>query len=493
MNLTTEYLIIVERASQEALYDLCTSRADFDRLLSVDPSLEVGTSALRFEGRYEFPLQVRIRVVEAKEQRCFYLRLEFQGEEDGLEKYSNMLRAVRRVIGRAGGHIETLWDDVSFHYCHRAYPLIHEVESLMRKLIAYFMLTTIGKEWIDESSPDDFKRALQASKRKQYVDVLHQVDFVQLGGFLFGTYQTRAFSDLAPEIEEAGTGSEVDLQRLKECIPRSNWDRYFSQFVECTSEHLNKSWRELYELRCVVAHNALLNRQSYEQIRKLARDVAAHLQKAMDNLDQIHVPAKDREAVAEQAAVNINLRVGEFVALWRTLETETLRAAATAGAPVTPFQPMVEHLYTTGAIDDEVRDELVHVRRFRNELLHSADKMPSEAELSAWTSRLRNLLDALRRERRWKDEIVDALNAHGGEAKLADIYEYLEDNSSRIHPENWKAVVRYTLQLNSSDTQTFGLGGGEDIFRHAGKGRWALRKSSADHVDPELPADVTVE
>jgi hypothetical protein len=77
---------------------------------------------------------------------------------------TSLLKTIKTTIHNAGGQPETLWNDVSFYYSQKAYPLIHKIENLMRKLIAYFMLTTIGKEWVTITSPNALERLLIKAK-----------------------------------------------------------------------------------------------------------------------------------------------------------------------------------------------------------------------------------------------------------------------------------------------------------------------------------------
>jgi hypothetical protein len=80
---------------------------------------------------------------------------------------------------------------------------------------------------------------------------------------------------------------------------------------------------------------------------------------------------------------------------------------------------------------------------------------------------------------RWVDEIVSAFKALGGKAKYSELYEYIENTTSRDLPDTWDATVRYTIQLHSSDSDTYK--GGRDLFRRLGRGYWALK----EYVDEE--------
>jgi hypothetical protein len=149
MKLTTEYLIIIERKSSEAFYNLCDNSNDFAKLLKKDPEIQIDVGKIRYKKKFEFDYEITAGTVEGKEQRFFQIKVIFNGDEHEIDDYSNLLKSIRGLCYRAGGQQETLTDDVSFHYACKSYPLIHNVENVMRKLISYFMLTNVGRERVD--------------------------------------------------------------------------------------------------------------------------------------------------------------------------------------------------------------------------------------------------------------------------------------------------------------------------------------------------------
>jgi hypothetical protein len=475
MELITEYLIIVEKNSSEAFYHLCDKTDEFNKLLQTDPNIVIGQGQIKYKGISEFPYEIKTGSVEGKEQRFFQARVVFKGEEINIDDYSEMLKSLRGTVHRAGGQPETLRDDVSSYFSNKSYPLIHKVESLMRKLITYFMLTNVGKEWVAEASPSSVKEAIDKSKRKQYVDVLHQIDFIHLGDFLFKPYQTKNVSDLYETLEKAQSAADLNLDELKDFRAKSNWERYFSVVVACDDKYLDKRWTQLYELRCMIAHNAIVTKNDYERIVQLVNDVSEHLQKAIDNLDKVHVPTEEKDQIAENAASNINALYGTFIQLWKGLESAMIKAGINTGSPFSTrpksVGSMLQEFYSNKLIDDDQYDEGRELNHFRNKLLHEASSSFNEQDISANIVRLENYIRSIRNN--WVDEIVDALQTLGGKATLSEIYAHIEINTRRKLPENWQSTVRYTLQIHSSDTQSYK--GGEDIFQHLDKGCWGLR------------------
>lgn len=488
MQLTTEYLFIVDKLSAAALYRFCNEASDFERMLQDHDEIRFSRGMLVFGGKHEFRCKIHTSKIRDKEQRYFYLSLSFDGDEAALDRYEGALRAIRATAQKHGSIPETIWDDVSLYYSERGYPLIHKAESLMRKLITYFMLTTVGKEWVAETSPSAFKEALEKSKRKQQSDVLHQADFIQLGEFLFKAYPNRDTQHLLGIIAKARDATELKLEELQDFVPRSNWERYFADVVECEDEFLNKRWKDLYEIRCKVAHNALVSRGDFDRLQKLLSEVEPPLQKAINNLGKVEVPPEERDQVAESAAATLSAAYGDFLLRWREFEATLIRLADAldteeSSVPRYPRSPSIvlQSLLNENVISEPFYTSAMEITRFRNRVVHSTETPPAEQALLTYATQLSELTAEIERQLReepsWSSELSRALEALGGEASLADIYGYVEANSSRDLTENWQAIARYTLQKNTPGTKTHSRGG-NDLFRRVGKGRYALKSKS---------------
>lgn len=481
MRLTIEYLIIVDKETAEAFYHLCDRSQEFNKLLQTDPEIIIEKNVLKYKKTLAVSYDIKTNKIEGKHQRFFHIKLMFDDEESNIDEYSRLLKAIRGIVHRNGGQPETLWDDISRYYSGRAYPIIHDIENIMRHLITYFMLTTIGKEWVTETSPSIVKEAIDKSKRKQYLDVLYQVDFIHLGDFLFKPYSIKEQTKLLEQISSASKLEDLDLAELKSYIGRSNWQRFFSKIVECNDAYLDKRWKQLYELRCVIAHNALFSKSDYEKTVQLVDEVSIHLRKAIDNLNKIHVPNDNKEQIAEEIVSTIDKNYGEFIRRWRYLEETLSNYYSSVGlAPegerrfLSPTRTL-QMLREKDIINDELVTEGKDLIQFRHRLIHGAGSPPSYQEVTSYLLRLDEFIQIFLRS--WKDEIISALNKFGGEASLAEIYDYIENNSYRKLPASWRSNIRYTLQTNCPETDSYKRAGGEALFQHLSKGRWGLRKA----------------
>jgi uncharacterized protein YutE (UPF0331/DUF86 family) len=248
--------------------------------------------------------------------------------------------------------------------------------------------------------------------------------------------------------------------------------KVFLKVVSCDDQYLDKRWSLLYDLRCLIAHNAIVSRNDYERLVELINEISEHLQRAIDNLDKVHVPTEDKDQVAETVASNINTLYGAFIQLWKDLENTLSRAGDTAGSTrLKPVGSILQELHASGVIDDEQLSVGRDLVQFRNRLLHAGATPIEEHDITSKIARLESFTKTIRRS--WKDEIVDALTALGGKASLSGLYTQIENNTHRTLAETWQATVRYTLQIHSSDTDSYR--GREDLFQRLDKGYWGLR------------------
>ncbi len=76
----------------------------------------------------------------------------------------------------------------------------------------------------------------------------------------------------------------------------------------------------------------------------------------------------------------------------------------------------------------------------------------------------------------WVEEVTLALENLGGSARLKELYNWIENNTSRDLAANWNSAVRNALEVNSSDSAIYS--GVRDVFYSfsgIGSGIWGLR------------------
>lgn len=290
-DLKVEYLITVKANS-----DFCADIKGFNSLLESNKNIRINGNKINFKG-IEVKYEIHTDHLEKENQRFFYTKFLF-GNVEKLKEFESLLSNIKEIIYKTGNAPQILWDDISFYYSKEAYPLIFEVENLMRKLITKFMLTNVGMAWAKENIPAEVKDSVKGSK-DETPDFLYKTDFIQLEKFLFKKYSTKPIDKLFEKIIKAKNESDLKLDELTLFVPNSNWEKYFSDLVDCEGEYLSKRWEKLYDLRNKVAHNRGLIRKDYEEIVTLSEDIREKLYKAIESLDKITLTNSQKEEIAE--------------------------------------------------------------------------------------------------------------------------------------------------------------------------------------------------
>lgn len=307
-----EYLTIIN--SKE---DFCKSVSSFNSYLQSYDNLKVSGGRIKFGG-VAFSYDVEFGDIVENVQRYFHLKFICEDKKN-LESFKSMLRSVRTLLAKASSKPpEVLWDDVSSELSGRAYPIVHELENLMRKLITKFMFIKIGISWTKDAVPREVSDSIKLKKEVASHNYLYEVDFIQLSNFLFKEYSTANSRKLVEKLGVAKKIEELDLIELQELVPRSNWERYFSPIVSCKIEYLQPRWERLYALRCMVAHNNLMSDSDFNEVCLLASEVKEKLAQALDGVDKIQVTREQKSDVAENLAGEINSHFADFINAWNS-------------------------------------------------------------------------------------------------------------------------------------------------------------------------------
>ncbi|MDO6507790.1 HEPN domain-containing protein [Colwellia sp. 4_MG-2023] len=373
----------------------CNNTKSFNKLLQSNSDIVITKDLLKYKKELEVSYALICDDVEGKEQRFFQVSLVMSSGEDSLDLFVELQREIRSLISKAGGAPETLIDDVSTYYANKAYPFIHRIENLLRKLITNFMIRKIGSSYVQEASPSEFKVAIDNSKRKSngYMNAMYQVDFKHLSDFLFKPYTRKKDSDLHQMIRKATAIEDLNLDVLNEFVPRSNWQRYFYSEVDCEDTFLAKRWKELYELRCMIAHNAIVNKATFTRIVELIEEVEKILQTAVDRLDKVDVPEDEQDIVAENVVSNINDTFAGFIFEWNLLEQfladlynflgnfDRFKKVANASSRIPgrklPPTHLLRYLPKFKLMPNALFEDIHEIRIFRNRLVHGIESYSS--------------------------------------------------------------------------------------------------------------------
>jgi hypothetical protein len=384
-----EYLAVIEKANT-----FCDSAPAFTKLLQVDSTISVAAAKISYKNIFSCQYLITSGEIEGKEQRFFHLKfgLPRTGVVD-LENFALLLKSVRAMLAKIGAKVAVLWDDISFEYSRQAYEMVYSTENLMRKLITNFMLIKVGVHWVNEATPPEVKEVIGKTKREDYLNPLHNVDFIHLADFLVKPYSNTTNVDLIKQLRSVQTVD--DIQKLKDQLPLSNWNRYFSNLVDCEDTYLNARWSELYELRCKIAHNAFVTKIDFETIRTLSADLNDKIRDAIEKLPQVTVPTDEVKNIAENAVQNINVVYGDFIFAWKELEEMIFEKAKSEGFSGRGVRSALMHLSKIGFVTEGDITEIELVSEIRNFVIHPSDRTPSEAEIVSVTEIIKNRIKSI--------------------------------------------------------------------------------------------------
>ena len=354
---------------------------------------------ITFEGG-TFEYEVREGKTDDSSQRYFHVAVSCK-DISTQTNFESLLRSIRGLLYKIGNKDpQTLWDEVGLHYASLAYPVIHEIENLMRKLITRFMLTKIGLGWIKEVIPKEVAESIK-SKVPVSANYLHHVDFIQLSNFLFKPYTVGDIKVLLEKIAKSSDVGDFSIEELQCLIPKSNWERYFSPLVSCESEFLRTRWERLYELRNHVAHNRALGKSEFAEISSLVADIKPKIEDALLNLTAIKLSENEKESVAESVAIGRHALNGEYIEYWKLIHARLFELAMLVGDPINREKairlwnniPSLINILTEGGI--LTKSWKVGLRggfRLRNVIVHHSDVIFPESKLRSEIEALKKML-----------------------------------------------------------------------------------------------------
>ncbi|KAA8670323.1 HEPN domain-containing protein [Pantoea dispersa] len=384
-----EYLVTIELKNS-----FCKTKKSFLNFLQSDSDISLSGKKAKYIGN-EFDIEVVEENTPSEKYKIFHLKL--ASSSDDLELFSAFLRVIRGLLNLASNNnIQTLWDDVSYSYSRKAYPIIHELENLMRKLITKFMLTNVGLGWSETAIPDELKKIRRDKKQQSSNNYLYDADFIQLSTFLFDSYRTQDLDGLIRKIKDHD-GDSIPIDDVRDFIPKSNWQRYFQKHVDCEESLLKSRWDKLYLIRCKVAHNNFFERNDFDMLIQMSSEIKPIIEGAISSLEKITVPEEEREELAENAAVSTNYRVGEFLLNWRALEKKIGDLAVKAGMPkersYLNIKPTARELRERQLIGESIYESIVNLSQVRNVIVHSQGFELNEYDLEYYIQNLKSVIN----------------------------------------------------------------------------------------------------
>ncbi|MCX9039117.1 HEPN domain-containing protein [Citrobacter portucalensis] len=295
-----EFLVLVTNDDS-----FCNSKKAFIDFLKIDSLISITGRKLTYKKtpRSNPLITVKFNVetnnIPSNKERYFIIALENINEEliDEFSEVGNKIKELCKRINPESTVINILWDDVGRYYAHKSYPIINDVENVMRKLISKFMLINVGMAWSKETiHPDLVKKIEKFEEDDVHLNDLYKLDFINLSEVLFQKKRDITLDELDRILIKTNF-DESDKNKILKYVPKSNWEKYFSTLLGENSQHLEKKWERLYKLRNKVAHNRFLTQKDFGEIRGLSNQVKEILNGAINKLGEIDLDEEDRNQI----------------------------------------------------------------------------------------------------------------------------------------------------------------------------------------------------
>lgn len=196
-------------------------------------------------------------------------------------------------------HIRILTDDISTEISNKIYPLINELENILRRYLAKFFTQKVGLDWWKQAVPD---KVIEKTKLRQDNETVFSkivetdmtlIDFNDLGEIIYkhklGFNKPENLTDKILSIN-----SEEELQKLKQDLD-GNYNRFFKQHFK--DFNFDKKWKQLFQLRNKVAHNNLFIKPDLDTASELYSEIKDIILNAENKIDEFRFSVEEQEAM----------------------------------------------------------------------------------------------------------------------------------------------------------------------------------------------------
>lgn len=201
----------------------------------------------------------------------------------------------------AFAHIRVLTDDISTEISNKTYPLINELENLLRRYVSKFFTQKIGLDWWTKAVPDRVidKTKMRSDNENVFSPLIQTdltlIDFDDLGEIIYK--HKLGFNrpeNLLENLLRIQTIEELD--KLKSDLD-SNYNRFFKQHFKDLD--FDKKWKQLFKIRNKVAHNNLFVIDDLNTTVKLHKDLKNIILNAEEKIDDFKFSIEEQVAIRE--------------------------------------------------------------------------------------------------------------------------------------------------------------------------------------------------
>ena len=285
--LKTEYLVIASE-SYKATKDALKHHIIVDDRFTIT---EKGKKIVIHFNNLEINCEINLHITSEHEIHYYYIMF-FHENINVISNFKEFLKAIKgRLYDIAKKPVQMLYDNTGLIYSENAYPLIHNVENLMRKLIFRLLFASYGDKW-SEIIPEEITKTAKGDKSEPF---LQRLDFIKLSQMLIVEPPSET-SEIIKSLKKAKTIEDLNFSYIKSLIPLSIWDNHFAKIIDISREALTDGWQKLYQLRNKIAHNKYFTNDELIQVKELCEKFTGILEKSLEKINSDSVKLSEDEA-----------------------------------------------------------------------------------------------------------------------------------------------------------------------------------------------------
>jgi hypothetical protein len=228
--------------------------------------------------------------------KAFLIKVE--SEYDWLEPNRTVILAFLRK--QNFDYLYVLIDEISEQIAIELYPLIYQVENLLRAYIVKFMTTRLGPKWWDITATNELNKKVQQRKNNEkvfaeYIDnKAYLIDFGELGEIIYS--HSSGFTskeDILKKITELEETTEA-IKLFKEEL-KSNYQKFFKESF--SDKKFQEKWEKLEKIRHKVAHNSLFTDNDLVEGKEISENLIEIIKTAIESIDKVTLRLEEKEAI----------------------------------------------------------------------------------------------------------------------------------------------------------------------------------------------------
>lgn len=195
-----------------------------------------------------------------------------------------------------------LTDQASEQIACKLYPLLYQVENLLRHYVIKFMVTRLGPSWWDVTATSELSQKVRNRKNNEPVfgdnvdNKAYLIDFGDLGKMIYAhSSGFMSKEDIVKKLLEVDETPEA-IKKFKEQL-QSNYQKFFKETFK--DKGFQEKWEKLEKLRNKIAHNSLFNEQDLSEGQTIATELIALIKEADKSAEKVALEVEDKTAIKE--------------------------------------------------------------------------------------------------------------------------------------------------------------------------------------------------